>query len=282
MFSPSAEPPAQRPDLAAAQQPIVDDVAKHDKPFVELTCATRQNRGVRQRNISLIEVKMRLSRLIAFSIMIGVTGRVVAQEAPNPLPPDRTRSDQPVANAEADWLMGMWQVTKAKIIENGQEEDPKHGHQDLLLFADKLRIEINLPNAESHRSMCAVGAEVSFSGRDQNGTLYMKSKIATEGKSMQRRYVIKPTNIEKTTAEVNFLHRRENGQEWKYRLEIGKLRSEKQMEELASMMKPFLDGTADVRVFGESRLTDGIWLTDQLYQDAIRKWVNNALQASSR
>ena len=51
----------------------------------------------------------------------------------------------------------MWEVTSAKVIENDESRDPEHGHQDLLLFMNGMKVEIYLPNPDKHKAMAAIG-----------------------------------------------------------------------------------------------------------------------------
>jgi hypothetical protein len=189
------------------------------------------------------------------------------------------QQSHPVA---ANWTVGFWQVTSAKVVENGESADIKNKHQDLLLFTEKLEIEIYLPDAERHSPMSALGTEIYFSGKDKSGTQYFRSTFESEGRMKFVKFTIEPKNQKKTRAVVAFLHRRDNGNEWKYQLEIAKIDDEKRLSEIATMTKPFLDGTADIQVFGQRGLHDGLQKTEEIYSRAIREWLNHTPHQHSK
>ncbi|MEO8268731.1 MAG: hypothetical protein ABI557_03360, partial [Aureliella sp.] len=182
------------------------------------------------------------------------------------------------AQAEADWLAGLWQVTGARIVESGESKVVRP-HQDLILFASDMEIEIYMPDAEKHKPMSAVGAKVAFSGNVvKTGTQLLKLTSTDFSRGQKElRVVVKSANREKKTAEVKFLHRRDNDQAYEYQLEISKIDDTKRRQEIAQIMKPFLDGTADPSVFGESGVAGPYrrGATDAPIRDAIVEWAKS-------
>ena len=185
------------------------------------------------------------------------------------------------ADALENWLTGMWDVTSAKVIENGESRDPEYGHQDVLLFTDGMKVEIYLPDPDKHKAMAAVGSKIKFASADQEGVHYVGSEFVSNGSNRNGRFTVAATNIEQTAAQITFFHRRANAKNWKYQLEISKILDTNQLKEIATNMLPFLTNTADISVFGQRGLADGYTKTEKVYCDLMENWANKVLHGSS-
>lgn len=177
--------------------------------------------------------------------------------------------------AETKWPTGLWQVTSIKHVENGQSSEIKHNREILLLFLDNLVIEIGMPDSANHLPMFVVGSENTFWVRDKNEKLYVKS--LSYSAHATNRFTISPTNTDRTTAEVDYLRKRANGEGYIHQLNLAKINDAMRLRGLAIKMKPFLDGTADEKMLANFGKNDG-----QEYHDAIQRWANQTIEIAGR
>lgn len=223
-----------------------------------------------------------LKRKFALTIMALVLLPAHVSLAQVPATSRLTDQEASASTSNRDnWLTGIWKVTSAKVIEDHESRDPI-GHHDLMLFSDGMEVEIYLPNASKHRPMSAVGARISRSARDKEDMLQLLTyEHNSDGKSKNGRCTVAATNPESTTAKVTFLHGRDDGKAWKYQLIISKITDAEQLKTLATSMVPFLTNTADINMFGQRGLRDGMQQTEEVYCDLLKTWANLVLHGNS-
>ncbi len=178
-------------------------------------------------------------------------------------------------SASEVWHAGLWNVNSAKIIEDDMPQNPKHGHQELLLISGDIKIEIYLPNAEKRVGMKALGSKLIVTASDQEGILYVREESGTDDKKRIGRFTLAATNTEKTTATITYLHRRGNGKNWKYQLSISKIEDAEQLKSIATSMQRGLKDQGGGLMEMEMEVSK-----DSTHQAFMEKWANQVLHGS--
>ena len=215
----------------------------------------------------------RVTKLLLFFFALSCSYDTVAQE---------TAAAQSTASAKLaswppEWLKGAWKVSNAKIIENEIVRSPEHGHQDVLLFSDKLEIELYLPDAEKHRSCYATGSRVTSYVQRDSEHYFCQTKFVYEGKKKTGKFSLKANDDDYTSATITFFNRRDSGEAWMYELELKKIDDFARLSQIATSILPFLKGTAKIEVFGAR----SIGKIESTHRDFLTEWANNAMNSES-
>lgn len=197
----------------------------------------------------------------------------VAQELTKPLMASRKSED----SWPPQWLAGAWEVTAARVLENGETSRPKFGYQDVLLFSGRFEIELYLPDAGKHRACNASGSTITAHTSGENGITYCQSEYEDEGKKKKVKFKLSPLEGDPLRAKVTFFHRRQNGVRWEYDLELRKIEDKGRISEIASSILPFLHGTAKMEVFGQR----SIGQLEAEHRAFLTEWANNAINSKS-